>query len=95
MLYMVRIDVHLPTDMPADEVADLREREFAYERELIKAGEWKHIWRVVGERANFSVLDVASNERLHEILAGLPMYKYLDILVTPLAPHPSMQDGAI
>lgn len=89
MLFLVRIDVELPPDMPEEEAADLRVRETAYERRLMQSGEWLHIWRVVGEKANYSVLDVASNDRLHEILSGLPLFPWLDILVTPLAKHPA------
>lgn len=92
MLFLVRIDIALPPDMPAEEVADLRAREIAYERQFMAGGEWLHIWRIAGEKANVSVLDVASNDRLHEILSGLPMFPWLDIQATPLAKHPSALD---
>ena len=47
------------------------------------------IWRIVGEYANYSLFDVASNDELHEILSGFPMYPYMKIKVTPLAKHPN------
>jgi muconolactone D-isomerase len=43
----------------------------------------------VGEYSNVSVFDVASNDELHELLAGLPLFPWMDIRVTPLATHPS------
>ncbi len=49
----------------------------------------KNIWRCVGEYANLSIFDVNGNERLHEILWGLPLFPYMTIDITPLAAHPS------
>ena len=43
----------------------------------------------MGEYANFSVFDVESNDELHQILSGLPLFPYMHIHVTPLATHPS------
>ena len=89
MLFHVRMDVDLPVDLDADLRADLLAREKAYSQELQRAGSWPHIWRVVGEYANVSVFDVASNDELHDLLSGLPLFSYMDITVTPLATHPS------
>ena len=47
------------------------------------------IWRVVGEYANYSIFDVASNDELHQLLQGLPLFPFMKISVTPLAQHPS------
>ncbi|WP_313236854.1 muconolactone Delta-isomerase [Delftia acidovorans] len=89
MLYLVRMDVKIPHDLPADVAAEIKTREKAYSQQLQHDGRWPHIWRVVGEYANYSVFDVASNDELHELLQGLPLFPYMDIQVTPLARHPS------
>lgn len=89
MLYLVRMDVKIPHDLPADVAAEIKAREKAYSQQLQHDGRWPHIWRVVGEYANYSVFDVASNDELHELLQGLPLFPYMDIKVTPLARHPS------
>ncbi|EZP49450.1 muconolactone delta-isomerase [Delftia acidovorans] len=89
MLYLVRMDVKIPHDLPADVAAEIKAREKAYSQQLQHEGRWPHIWRVVGEYANYSVFDVASNDELHELLQGLPLFPYMDIQVTPLARHPS------
>lgn len=89
MLYLVRMDVKIPHDLPADVAAEIKAREKAYSQQLQHDGRWPHIWRVVGEYANYSVFDVASNDELHELLQGLPLFLYMDIQVTPLARHPS------
>jgi muconolactone D-isomerase len=89
MLYLVHMQVELPHDMPLDVAQEIKVREKAYSQNLQREGKWPHIWRVVGEYANYSVLDVASNDELHEVLSGLPLYPYMRIKVTPLAKHPS------
>jgi len=89
MLFHVRMDVHIPHDLDPDVRADTLAREKQYSQELQRAGKWPHIWRVAGEYSNFSVLDVESNDELHELISGLPLFPYMDINVTPLAKHPS------
>jgi muconolactone D-isomerase len=89
MLFAVRMDVDLPRDLDPTVRQETVAREKAYSQELQRSGEWRHIWRVVGQYSNVSIFDVASNERLHEILWALPLFPYMTIEVTPLASHPS------
>lgn len=89
MLFLVRMDVNLPADMPAEEAAAIKAVEKAYSQDLQQQGKWRHIWRVVGEYSNYSVFDAESNDDLHNMLSGLPLFRYMDISVTPLAKHPS------
>lgn len=89
MLYHVKMDVRIPQDMPAEQKADLVAREKAYAQEVQRSGRWPHLWRIVGEYANVSIFDVDSNDALHELLSGLPLFPYMEIAVTPLATHPS------
>lgn len=94
MLFHVRMDVNIPADLPADTAADIKAREKAYSQELQRSGKWRHIWRLAGEYANFSIFDVESNAELHDILTGLPLFPYMKISVTPLCRHPSsVRDG--
>ena len=92
MLYLVRMDVHLPVDMPAATADEIKSREKAYAQELQRDGRWRELWRVVGEYANYSVFDVAGNDELHALLSRLPLFPYMTISVTPLAQHPSRID---
>ena len=89
MLYHGLMDVTLPADMDVAERAALLEREKAYSQQLQRAGKWPHIWRIAGEYANFSILDVASHDEAHQLISGLPLFPYMRIQVTPLATHPS------
>jgi len=83
------MDVRIPLDMDAKVKSDLVAREKAYAQDVQRSGSWPHLWRVVGEYANVSIFDVESNEALHELLSGLPLFPYMDITVMPLAKHPS------
>jgi muconolactone D-isomerase len=89
MLYLVRMDVNIPLDMPKEHANAIKAEEREYSQELQHDGRWPHLWRVVGEYSNYSVFDVADNDELHTLLSGLPLFPYMDINVTPLAKHPS------
>ncbi len=89
MLYLVRMDVKIPHDMSEELAGEIKAREKIYAQQLQKDGQWRHLWRVVGEYANYSVFDVASNDELHDLLSKLPLFPYMQIVVTPLARHPS------
>jgi muconolactone D-isomerase len=89
LLFHVRMDVHLPHDLDQETRTEIVAREKAYAHELQRAGKWRHLWRIAGEYANFSIFDVESNDELHTLLSELPLFPYLDIHVTPLATHPS------
>lgn len=89
MLFHVSMDVRIPRDLPADERAGILAREKAYSQDLQRQGKWRHIWRVAGRYANVSIFDVSGNDELHDILAGLPLFPFMKIEVTPLLRHPS------
>lgn len=89
MLFQVEMTVNIPLDFDKAEADRIKAVEKAYSQDLQRSGEWRHIWRVAGLYANVSMFDVASNERLHEILMGLPLYPFMTIKVTPLCRHPS------
>ena len=85
----MRMDVRLPAGMDSSERADILAKEKAYSQELQRSGKWPHLWRIVGEYSNVSVFDVESNDELHDLLSGLPLFPFMDLTVTPLATHPS------
>jgi muconolactone D-isomerase len=83
------MQVCLPHDMDSKVLADIKAAEKTYSQMLQESGKWLHIWRVVGEYANYSVFDVSSNDELHELLSKLPLFPFMQIKVIPLAKHPS------
>lgn len=89
MLYLVHMVVDIPSTLTPEEVARIKAEEKAYSQQLQSSGKWPHLWRVVGEYANYSVFDVESNDELHNTLSNLPLFPFMKITVTPLAKHPS------
>ena len=89
MLYHVRMDVRVPHDVDAAQFETLKAAEKARAEALQREGKWRHLWRIAGAYANYSVFDVADHDELHMILSTLPLFPFMDIEVTPLARHPS------
>jgi len=89
MLYLVHMEVNIPSSVSEQEATKIKSLEKEYSQNLQKSGKWPHLWRVVGEYANYSIFDVEGNDDLHTILSGLPLFPYMKIQVTPLAKHPS------
>ena len=89
MLFLARMDVTFPESLTDEQVADFQAREKAYSGQLQRSGKMVGLWRIVGEYANHSLFEVESNDELHQILSGFPMYPYMKIKVTALAKHPN------
>jgi muconolactone D-isomerase len=89
MLFMVEMDVNIPLGFDRDEAERLKAFEKARFQELQKVGTWRHIWRTVGQYANVSIFDVASNAELHDLLITLPLYPFMTMKITALCRHPS------
>lgn len=88
MLFLLRIDVSIPADMPQADKDKLRERENARAAELIAEGTMQGIWRIVGRIANHSLWKADTLEILHDKVSSMPMFPYMKIDVTPLINHP-------
>ncbi|MDO5617768.1 muconolactone Delta-isomerase [Kocuria sp.] len=89
MKFLCHMQVQFPESMSPEEVAQKQAEEKEYSQALQRSGEFEAIYRVVGKYANVSIFEVESNQRLHEILSGFPMFPYMTIETTALAPHPN------
>lgn len=89
MLYLVSMQVNLPTSLAPEAIERLKADEKARSQELQRAGKMRHLWRVVGHYANVSVFDVDTNDELHTLLSSMPLFAFMKIDVTPLAQHPN------
>jgi muconolactone D-isomerase len=85
--FLVRIQVRLPADMPADERDELIARERRRGRELKAAGTIQDMWRLPGRLANVGVWQVASAEALDAALTSLPVWPWATFEVEALADH--------
>lgn len=89
MLFMVRIKVELPGDMDPAKVQELGEAEAARAIEAINAGKMRKIWRIVGERSNFSIWETDTLEEFHELISSFPLHPWMSVDVTPMIEHPA------
>ncbi|AZF23329.1 muconolactone Delta-isomerase [Pseudomonas sp. R3-52-08] len=89
MLFHVKMTVNLPLDMPPERAAGLKAEEKALAQRLQHEGKWRHLWRIAGHYANYSVFDVESVQDLHDTLMQLPLFPYMTIEVNALCRHPS------
>jgi len=89
MLFMVEMQVNIPLSLDPGVADALKKEEKDMSQRLQREGKWRDLWRVVGQYANVSIFNVASNDELHQLLSALPLYPFMRISVTPLAQHPS------
>ncbi len=89
MLFHVKMSVKLPLDMDPAQAARLKADEKALAQRLQHEGIWRHLWRIAGHYANYSVFDLPSVEALHDTLMQLPLFPYTDIEIDGLCRHPS------
>lgn len=95
MDFLVRVETHLPPDLPDSQRSELLDREAARGRELRSAGLLRAIWRLPGRLANVAIWTVADADELDALLAGLPLARWQDVEVTALATHPlTRADGS-
>ncbi|MEQ3549591.1 muconolactone Delta-isomerase family protein [Pseudonocardia nematodicida] len=88
MEFLVRAENRLPPETPDD----VRERLRAGEREramqLRADGTLCRLWRVPGRNATLGLYQAPDAAALHDALASLPMWPWLDVHVEALATHP-------
>lgn len=91
MLFMVKIVVRLPGDWPREKLDPIVEAETRRGMQCIEEGKLKRIFRIVGQRANFSIWEAATPEELHATLSSLPMHPFMEVAVTPIIKHTTTQ----
>ena len=89
MLFHVKMTVKLPAEMDPAKAAKLKADEKQLAQRLQREGKWRHLWRIAGHYANYSVFDLASVEELHDTLMQLPLFPYMEIEIDGLCRHPS------
>jgi muconolactone D-isomerase len=85
--FLIEIEVRMPTSMDDSQRARLIEDERVRGRELAEQGVIRAIWRVPGRFANRAIWSAPDATELHNAISSLPLWPYLDVVVTPLATH--------
>ncbi|WP_290051569.1 muconolactone Delta-isomerase family protein [Amycolatopsis solani] len=88
MEFLVRTENRLPADTPDVTRQRLREAERKRAGERRDAGVLKRLWRVPGRNATIGLYEAADPAALHDAIASLPMWRWLDVTVEALATHP-------
>lgn len=88
MEFLVRAENRLPPDTPEEERNRLRKAERARAQELRDAGVLERLWRVPGRNGWIGLFEVPDATGLHDALASLPLFPWLDLSVEALATHP-------
>lgn len=88
MEFHVAITVRLPARFAPSERAELLEAELRRGRELRDAGTIDRIWRVPGGLRNVGIWCAPDAGHLHDAIASLPCFPWIEAEVVPLAPHP-------
>ena len=73
MQYFVQFDVHQPVDMSREELFTIWLEEPRAAQGAVDAGAVTNLWKVVGQRGVFAVLDVPDRASLDQALESLPM----------------------
>ena len=63
MLFHVKMTVNLPLDMDPALATRLKADEKELAQRLQREGSWRHLWRIAGHYANYSVFDCPASRR--------------------------------
>jgi muconolactone D-isomerase len=85
--FLVQMTLNLDPEMDPVTLADLREREADAARALAEEGVIVRLWRIPGARANWGLWHAADADALHEAIRSLPLWRWTDVVVHPLARH--------
>ncbi|PXY22699.1 muconolactone Delta-isomerase family protein [Prauserella muralis] len=88
MEFLVRTENRLPPDTPDETRDQLRKAERERALQLREDGVLKRLWRVPGRNATVGLYEADDPAALHDALASLPMWKWMDVTVEALATHP-------
>jgi muconolactone D-isomerase len=70
---------------------ELRVKERIRAQELRELGILVRLWRIPGTQDALGLYEVPDATALHEVLASLPMFHFLQVVIEPLATHPQEQ----
>lgn len=93
MEFLVHVELDLPSTLTVAQRDELAAAESARAAELRADGRLRRLWRIPGRRANWGLWEAADATELHEALASLPLWPWMDVEVVALAEHPNDDPG--
>src|SRR3954471_3448708 len=92
MEFLVEFDITVPDGTPESEVVDRQTAEASAAAQLAEDGHLLRAWKPPAAPAEWRVLSLyraESEAELNGLLEALPLFDWMHITVTPLAPHPN------
>jgi muconolactone D-isomerase len=92
MEFLADMMTHVPEGTPQADVDATKAREAVHSGELAAQGSLLRLWKPPvkpGEWRTLGLWRADDEEQLQEILATMPLHKWMTVEVTPLTPHPS------
>ena len=77
MQYFVQFDIHQPVGMSREELLTIWLEEARAAQGAVDAGVVTNLWKVVGQRSIFAVLDLPDHTSLDRALESLPIIQKL------------------
>src|SRR6266567_644951 len=92
MAFLVEFKVNIPDGAPESEVRDRNSAEATAASKLVEQGHLRRLWkepRADGETRTLGLYRADSESELESLLGALPLAEWMQVTVTPLAPHPN------
>ena len=87
MEFLVEFDLNVPDGTPESELEDRVRAEASSARTLAKEGHLVRVWRREGKV--LGLYRARSRSELDDLLGALPLYDWMQVLVSPLETHPN------
>jgi muconolactone D-isomerase len=92
MEFLVEFEIEIPAGTAESEVKDREDAEAEAAAKLVEEGHLVRVWKLPVESGKTPVLGLyraGSDTELDGLLRALPLYEWMRVSVTPLAPHPN------
>jgi len=92
MEFLVEFEVKIPKGTTESEVTDREDAEAEAAAKLVEDGHLVRVWKLPvgpGETPVLGLYRADSETELDGLLRALPLYEWMRVSVTPLAPHPN------
>ena len=87
--FLVHTVVTIPEGESDRELVWLRAAEVSRAQELQDTGILAALWREAGRLASYGLWHVSDATQLRQLVATLPMYRYMTVELIELEPHPN------
>jgi muconolactone delta-isomerase len=87
--FLVTFTQFVPAGTPARVIEEKEEQESARARQLAEHGNLERLWQLPGQGRALGLFRAENADKMHKILAALPLAEWLQIETTQLDIHPS------